>query len=179
METMNKDIFYEVAKKLDANFILNMCTVNKHYSNICNDDTFWGDKLYYDYPNYNGPKVSTYKNTYLIITKNILKPLAVFIGDDNIGNVWVFQHSTYNDIINYINILYQNIIPYNNWSLKTGIFYLLPSDDVISPKLWKSVKKVTIVDGTVTLRPPRHVDEPQTYLLEKEDGTKSNINLLK
>jgi hypothetical protein len=102
MEVLPQDLYYEIVKYLPANIILNLCQTNKYIYHICQNDQFWYEKVYYDYPDYDGPILTDYKQLYLKLSYHYLKNFIVLFEYQVIGHVWLFKTNTESEIYEFI-----------------------------------------------------------------------------
>lgn len=151
MNSLNKDALYEITKNLEAIWFFELPKINKYYSNMFRDDEVWRNKLYYHYPNYEGPTVKTFKNTCLAINKGKLKPFDVFLynttKDNKIGTTWVFDDLTYNELVKHVQQLYNKVVPaneqYKDWVLSND-YILCQGNTKIEPLWWTGDKNLCI-----------------------------------
>jgi hypothetical protein len=68
MESVPKDLLFDIALNLNTLDLINFCKVQKrHNQYICNSERFWKTKLLKDYPNYEeiGNKQDSFKYEYI------------------------------------------------------------------------------------------------------------------
>jgi len=62
---MNKDVLLIVLSKINNQDLLNICQVNKYFSNLCNNENLWRNKLWKEYRKIYPEENQTWKNMYL------------------------------------------------------------------------------------------------------------------
>lgn len=152
MESLNADTFYEIAKELPIDIILNLCQINKQFATLCNDEAFWKERLYHDYPKYK-EKIVNYKNTYLDLAKKYIKMVRVYlfliqngiVTLRPIGSVWLHKGISKKETMNVVKQLYEHIIPkeeqYTNWYLSSNFIEINDNTFIDG---WNKISTVTI-----------------------------------
>lgn len=88
MQTLNKDILIYLALDMDIPTLFNYCLVNKRINNIvCENNTFWMNKLNNDYPNTVNkfPRESNFKYIYMSLMNKIKKYYRYVIDTDDVN----------------------------------------------------------------------------------------------
>ena len=70
MERLKKDELFEILNKLDDKDLLNFCSINRKYQEICQNEDFWRNRFFSKYGNQYGfykPKNRTWRNLYLTL----------------------------------------------------------------------------------------------------------------
>jgi hypothetical protein len=106
---LNFELFYF----LPAEAILNMCQVSTVFSNICNNDVFWMNKLRYDYPEYFNlkPTEVTWRQAYLDLSKGKIKSFPVYYRGNLLYNIWLRNTNTEREALSNIKQLFEKIVP--------------------------------------------------------------------
>lgn len=75
METLSKDVKFEMALNLSPRDVLSFCLTSKKNSDICNSDIFWYRKTMHDYANLRKYKLEreSWKRFYIRIIRDIAK----------------------------------------------------------------------------------------------------------
>lgn len=84
-----KDVIIYLALTMDLPEILGLCRTNSRFNDlVCENDTFWRNKLSQDYKIYQVPKsYLSYKEYYKFLTNELKNPFdALYIGS-NVGDI--------------------------------------------------------------------------------------------
>ena len=82
MESSSKDVLVKIALEMSLKDILNLCLTNKRFNAyICNNESFWLNKILRDYPNVTNYKEfgSTNKERYMNLSKDIVIDISIKI----------------------------------------------------------------------------------------------------
>jgi hypothetical protein len=201
MET--SDIFvhgidYAFLYSLPIADVLNMCQINKHFNNLCNDEYYWEYKLKLDHPEYFNYKIPnlTYKETYLSLVKDELKFFPVKYDKILLGYVCLQKTDTIKKTVFLINQLYNNIIPihqqlndiyihvilkHKEYSLTSRYLPILLDKDylvsqyinIFNGSLWNNCIGFEFLQGSVQIIPTRRPGEVDTIII-----TLPNTNII-
>jgi hypothetical protein len=160
---------------------LNLCQINKQLNAVCNDETFWENKLKYDYPEYYDlkPVYITWKQTYFSLAKGI-KSFPVYFQNNLLGYIWLHVTNTQRDAMRAIFQLINNrmgnlffIHVLLNTPNQNPYLPIITSTDKpltmnlpeYNGSLWQNAVGFEIIIGKITLSPSRSIDEPNNYFV--------------
>ncbi len=97
METISKDLFYELLNHLNIKALLELCITNKQFNKLCNNETLWRMRLKRDYPNI---KINNnYKQGYLDLYNKDTRSIPIYYNDTYIIDLWVNKYDNFETII--------------------------------------------------------------------------------
>jgi len=108
-----RDINYQILLNTPSNKIMNLCQVNKSFSNLCQDEFFWKDKVFHDIGVVNDkPNDVNWKDFYRYIMQNggktpifldnKWKYLPIYINGVWRENIWVNSNETISNLLTSI-----------------------------------------------------------------------------
>ena len=134
METLSYELIFELLLRLENQNLFNLCSVNVALSTFCQNDCFWKQKVLLDYPDAADRDNSTWKQFYIVLSRDHNKPIPVYYNGQLVGTIWISDTNTLDEILSTANRLFlakfHEDIPYSlslmdnlrellNWSTPT------------------------------------------------------------
>ena len=101
METLSRDLLFDLLLHLQGANLLNLCNSNKQLFNFCNDtnDYFWQNKILLDYSDIpTKPANISWKRYYIQLGTNHLKQIPLYYDEELLGYIWINRDDTPNKI---------------------------------------------------------------------------------
>ncbi len=115
MELLSKDLFLELASKLNGASLIRLCQTNKNFNQLCDDQYFWKYKLKQDYPMQlsetseandarnaikanEANEANEYKQIYLTLFKIGARQIPIYYNDQYLIDLWITDHDTYQTV---------------------------------------------------------------------------------
>lgn len=121
METLPRDILFNILLHLKNSNLLNLCNTNSRLYNFCSESNeyFWQRKVLVDYQNRKilpKPANLSWKQYYIELgtTNNFIKQIPVYFEQNRIGYIWISVNDTEADILKNSNKLFLLKYPHDN-----------------------------------------------------------------
>ena len=183
-------IDYHILYLLPAEYVLNMCQVNKPFSKICDDEFYWIVKFRYEYSEYieEKPFESTWKQFYLDLAKNKLKKFPIYFESKIVSHVWFRNTNTERkakaaikqlfDLLYpeenpyFIHVLLNNLKRFDSNNRAAKFLPIIRQEDFlldeITPEygiiLWNNMVGFEIIKGQIAIGNAREINESPFFL---------------
>ena len=111
METLSYELIFELLLMLENQNLFNLCSANVSLSAFCQNDCFWKQKVLLDYPDAADRDNLTWKQFYILLSREHNKPIPVYYNNQLVGTVWISDNDTLDDILSTANRLFLSKFP--------------------------------------------------------------------
>ena len=116
METLPRDLLFDLLLYLKNADLLNLCNSNKQLYNFCDEsnERFWQQKVLFDYQNQPlppKPANTSWKRFYIQLGKNLFKQIPVYYESELIGQIWISTEDKTQDLLHKSNNLFRTFYP--------------------------------------------------------------------
>ena len=168
MEYIPTEINYEFLFNLSGPDLFNLCRVNRYYNAICNDETFWRQKLLYEFGPMEKPSNLTWKQFY---TERFFKIIDLSIDNVKFGSVLIDHSDDLERIVERANQIYVHNFNVNNLPLKLELVLtngsrlkvLYPFTTMIHraiTNVYEKIRGINYITGVINTFDKVHVREP-------------------
>ena len=130
METLPRDLLFDLLLHLKNTNLLNLCNTNKRLAQFCDEsnDYFWQQKVLLDYSDIPPkPNNISWKRYYVQLGTNHLKRIPLYYNEELLGHIWISRDDTTKKILQISNqifkLRYPNDYPVN---LTNGAHFTSP-----------------------------------------------------
>lgn len=153
------ELHYYMALHTSVESIFKLCQVNSFYMDLCNDNNFWRQKLWLDFPQFAPfkPNEITWKNAYVDIYKGDIKVIPIKYRNNIIGNVWINRNNTYREVYENILRIFEGLFP-NQRDISVTALVGVPGE-IMSPRMkpafqpfWLSIQTLPVPTNEMVAR---------------------------
>lgn len=133
MQPIPKDVISEIIINSSPDTLFRLCTADKNFNRLCNDQSLWKLKLKHDYPNIDLQfpisimfDTGSYKELYLLLFRNGTKQISIYYNGKYIMNLWTSNKDTYKTVLNKLtqsaltrDIIQKKSVTHDDWKTKT------------------------------------------------------------
>ena len=104
MDLLPYELIYHIAMSVDGKGLKELCKTNRELAKITYDERFWNEKLARDYPDIIKNNIGDIRKFYIDYSCHNLKVIPLYIINKYIGQKLINKNSTFNEIIDSLNI---------------------------------------------------------------------------
>jgi len=158
LDKVPNELLYQIALYLSPQQLINFYLVNSRFLWICQDETFWLNKVKLDYQYTYKPTDLTWQQFYVLLARQQIKGASLIYKERLLGIIWLKEDQQINQILSEILQIHQQpllLINFNtiaHFVIKNGDISSIKEDSSLDYFIRKYTSLIEIIDDPSTIQ---------------------------